>query len=303
MPATEIQTYVGRFAPSPTGPLHFGSLLAAVASYLDARHANGRWLLRIEDIDPPREQAGADIEIIEALDRYGFEWDGPVTYQSSFRERHREAVERLLRSGWAYPCTCSRRDLAQAARGPLGRIYPGTCRSGTRQSDDVAVRVRTTDEAICFTDRLQGAQSQRLESQSGDFVILRRDGLIAYQLAVAVDDAEQGVTDVVRGLDLLPSTARQIHLQRLLGLPTQTYAHVPLVENTDGSKLSKGTGATPIPLDRAPTTLLATLAALRQRPPKSLSGAPLPAIWDWAVEHWDARALAGQRNIALQHYC
>ena len=277
-------------------------MLAAVASYLDARHADGRWLLRIEDIDPPREQPGADRLIIEALERYGFEWDGDVIYQSSFRDRHDSAVDRLRRTGLAYPCSCSRRDLADARHGPLGAIYPGTCRAGCDETD-VAIRVRTTDEAIEFTDRLQGPQTQRLESESGDFVILRRDGLIAYQLAVVIDDAEQGITDVVRGVDLLASTPRQIHLQRLLGLPTPAYAHIPLVEHADGSKLSKATGAAAIPLGEAPRVLVRTLDALGQRPPESLPGAPIGTIWEWAISHWDPAPLAGRRNIALQHYC
>lgn len=195
---------MGRFAPSPTGPLHFGSLLAAIASYLEARTSGGRWLLRIEDIDPPREQPGADAEIQRALEAYGLEWDGPVIYQSRRRDRHDAAVESLLASGRAYACSCSRRDLANAPRGPLGIIYPGTCRQGC-SGPDSAIRVRTTDEPVTFDDRLQGPREQRLESESGDFVIRRRDGLIAYQLAVAVDDALDGITEVVRGIDLLDS--------------------------------------------------------------------------------------------------
>jgi len=197
MTMTEPAPYVGRFAPSPTGPLHFGSLLTAVASYLQARVNQGKWLLRVEDIDPPREQPGADRRIIDTLEAYGFEWDGPVSFQSQFEQRHEQLVQRLLDAGQAYPCSCSRRDLAGAGRGPLGTIYPGTCRDGNRATD-VAIRVRTDDEPIRFVDLLQGEQSQRLESESGDFVIKRRDGLIAYQLAVVADDHDQGITEVVR---------------------------------------------------------------------------------------------------------
>jgi len=166
--------HTGRFAPSPTGPLHFGSLIAAVASYLQARHHGARWLLRVEDIDPPREQAGATAAILEALEAYGFEWDGEVLYQGDRRERHLAVIEDLRARGLAYPCSCSRKDLADAPRGPLGIIYPGTCRSGCKPGEH-AIRLRTDDTPIEFTDGLQGPQRQRLESGSGDFVILRRD--------------------------------------------------------------------------------------------------------------------------------
>lgn len=302
MAASDSQAYVGRFAPSPTGPLHYGSLLTAVASYLDARRAGGRWLLRIEDIDPPREQPGADQLIIKALERYGFEWDGPIIYQSSFHERHKAIVEDLIEAGLAYPCSCSRRDLAHMPRGPMGAIYPGTCRGGC-DADDVAIRIRTSKVSIDFMDRLQGRQSQRLELESGDFVILRRDGLIAYQLAVVIDDADQGITDVVRGVDLLSSTTRQMHLQRLLGFDTPRYAHIPVVEHPDGSKLSKATGAAPIPADDVSAVLHATLTALGQRPPNRLATERASIIWDWAIKHWNPDALSRQQNIALQHYC
>lgn len=282
--------------------MHFGSLVAAVASYLDACSVGGRWLLRIEDIDPPREQAGADRLIVDALERYGFAWDGPVSYQSRFADRHTAALDRLTELGLAYPCSCSRRDLANTPRGSMGTIYPGTCRAGCN-SDDVAIRVRTDNKPITFDDRLQGPQSQRLEAESGDFVIRRRDGLIAYQLAVAVDDADQGITDVVRGIDLMPSTPRQIHLQNLLGLKTPRYAHIPVVEHEDGTKLSKLTGAKAIPTEEVSATLLAALAALGQQPEPHLAREAIPAIWDWAIEHWHIGALSRQKSIALQHYC
>lgn len=289
--------YVGRFAPSPTGPLHFGSLLAAVASYLDARKAGGRWLVRIEDIDPPREQPGAADEIVAALDAYGFEWDGPVLYQSDSAEAHREARAQLDAAGLLYRCGCSRRDLADAPRGPLGIIYPGTCRDGSA-AGEAALRVRTNDEPLEFADRLQGRQSTRLESESGDFVVLRRDGLVAYQLAVVVDDHLHGITDVVRGIDLMDSTPRQIWLQRCLGYSTPRYAHIPVAVGADGSKLSKLTGAAPLPLDVAISEyLLGALHALRQAPPEALGRASIAEIWAWATAHWNIDALRTATEI------
>lgn len=278
--------YVGRFAPSPTGPLHFGSLLAAVASYLDARRAGGRWLVRIEDIDPPREQAGATAEIMAALEAYGFEWDGPVLYQSESVEAHHEAVDVLRAAGLIYRCGCSRRDLASAPRGSLGIIYPGTCRNGST-AEEAALRVRTDEQPVEFVDRLQGRQTMRLESESGDFVVLRRDGLIAYQLAVVVDDQLTGVTDVVRGIDLMDSTPRQIWLQRCLGHRSPRYAHIPVAVHADGSKLSKLTGAAPLPAgDAVAGCLVDALDALRQAPPDDLRRASVRDIWDWAEAHW-----------------
>ena len=284
--------YVGRFAPSPTGPLHFGSLVAAVASYLQARAHDGRWLVRIEDIDPPREQAGASSLIVEALERYGFEWDGDVLFQSESHGAHEAALRRLLERNLAYPCGCSRKDLADAPRGPLGIIYPGTCRHGC-ESNETAIRLRVTDDPISFEDGLQGTITQRLESESGDFVIRRRDGLIAYQLAVVVDDEQQGVTEIVRGIDIIDSTPRQIWLQRLLGFSTPSYIHIPVVTHPDGDKLSKLTGAPAIPLDEVRPVLFAALLALRQGPPSALAQATLPEMWDWARKNWNLEPLRG----------
>lgn len=240
--------------------------------------------------------------IIEALQRYGFEWDGEVSYQSTLAKDHQAALAKLVNSGAAYRCTCSRRDLASAPRGPMGIIYPGNCRDGNA-GGDAAIRIRTHNRRIDFSDRFQGPQSERLESESGDFVISRRDGLIAYHLAVVVDDAGQGVTDIVRGIDLMPSTVRQIHLQQTLDLPTPRYAHIPVVEHPDGSKLSKLTGAPPIPLDRVSKTLFAALAALGQEPPAGLEGEAPAKIWQWAIPNWRPAVLQGRAHIALQHYC
>lgn len=297
MPSETASPYVGRFAPSPTGPLHFGSLLAATASYLQARARGGQWLVRVEDIDPPREPPGADTEILRALERYGFAWDGPVLYQSRQSPWHHGLVQRLVAEGHAYACGCSRRQLAAAPRGPLGTIYPGTCRGGSR-AKRTAIRVRTDDVPIAFDDGLQGPRSTALESESGDFVIRRRDGLIAYQLAVAADDAAQGITEVVRGVDLLDSTPRQIHLQRLLGFTTPAYAHFPVVVNARGDKLGKSTGAPAVPLDDPRPLLLRVLQSLGQPVPAGLADAGLDSIWTWAVEHWDIRVLTGRRETS-----
>jgi glutamyl-Q tRNA(Asp) synthetase len=288
--------YKGRFAPSPTGPLHFGSLLAAVASYLEARRYRGQWLLRVEDIDPPRAQPGATDEILKALERFGFEWDGPVTFQSESREAHEAAIRGLRDAGKAYPCDCSRRQLVDAPRGTLGIIYPGTCRKGCDGAEH-ALRVLTTDTPTRFIDRLQGPQAQSLESESGDFIVLRRDGLIAYQLAVVVDDHLQGITDVVRGIDLMDSTPRQIWLQQLLGYQTPTYCHIPVAINEQGQKLSKSHGAPGIPLDSPAGALVASLEALGQAPPKDLATSGVSATWNWAFENWNLEVLEGVAAI------
>jgi glutamyl-Q tRNA(Asp) synthetase len=237
----------GRFAPSPTGPLHLGSLVAAVGSWLYARAANGRWLLRVEDIDTPRVVPGSAEEILAALRRYGLEWDGEVVWQSRRTALYEHALHVLRERGLVYDCACSRADLQRAASAPLGReaVYPGTCRNGTGEGRPArAIRFRVPDEAIPFEDLILGHVDEDL---GGDFVVRRADGLFAYQLAVVVDDAEQGVTQVIRGADLLASTPRQIALQRALSYPTPEYGHLPLVVNADGSKLGKRDGALPLP--------------------------------------------------------
>lgn len=258
----------GRFAPSPTGSLHLGSLAAAVASWLFARAADGRWLVRVEDIDTPRVVPGSAEEILSALRRYGLEWDGEVLWQSQRTERYEEALERLRAAGLVYDCACSRADLQRAASAPLGAeaVYPGTCRNGLPEGKAArAIRFRVPDEVIAFDDLLRGRVEEHVGTQTGDFVVRRADGLFAYQLAVVVDDAEQGVTQVVRGVDLLGSTARQIALQRALDYETPAYAHIPLVTKPDGSKLGKRDGSLPLPaLDdaRVRETLAAALRHL-----------------------------------------
>ena len=293
--------YIGRFAPSPSGPLHFGSLLAAVASYAQAKASNGQWLVRIEDIDPPREQPGADKAILSTLEAYGFEWDGPVSYQSQFAARHEALLQSLLKAGKAYPCSCSRRDLADTRRGPLGAIYPGICRNGCRPGD-VAIRLRTDDEPVEFADKLQGPQSQQLEPESGDFIIKRRDGLIAYHLAVVADDFDQGVTEVVRGIDLLDSTPRHIHLQRVLGFTTPDYLHIPVVQNAEGQKLSKLTGAKAIASNKTEATLVGALNALRQQPPSDLPREGIGEIWAWAIANWRTDVLRHCKSIPSDQF-
>ena len=290
--------YVGRFAPSPTGPLHFGSLVAAVASYLQARVRDGLWLVRIEDIDPPREQAGATDLILTALEAYGFEWCGDVIYQSASAQAHESALQTLLDNSLAYRCGCSRKDLADAPRGPLGTIYPGTCRNGCDRTD-TAIRIRTDETPISFDDGLQGQQTQQLESESGDFIIKRRDGLIAYQLAVVVDDELEGISEIVRGIDIMDSTARQIWLQQLLGYRTPDYVHIPVVTHPDGDKLSKLTGAPGIPLKQVRPMLIAALRALQQEPPSDLTDASLNDIWQWAIQNWKLEPLQGVTGISV----
>jgi len=261
-----MSDYVGRFAPSPTGPLHFGSLVAALASYMEARTANGKWLLRMEDLDAPREQPGAADQILRALDRLGFEWDGPILRQSARVGRYGAPIEDLARRGFAYACGCTRRELEDSALAIDGsRIYPGTCRHGLAAGKSArAVRLRTHAAPIGFVDRIQGRIEQRVEKEVGDFVLLRADGIYSYQLAVVLDDLDQGVTEVVRGADLLDSTARQIHLQRILGAPTPRYAHVPVAVNAAGEKLSKQTGARPLDLSDPKRELARTRRFLGQ---------------------------------------
>jgi glutamyl-Q tRNA(Asp) synthetase len=247
MPVAET---VGRFAPSPTGPLHLGSLVAAAGSWLYARSRGGRWLVRIEDIDTPRVVPGSAEEILAALRRYGLDWDGEVVWQSRRTALYEHALHVLRARGLVFDCACSRAELARAASAPLGRepVYPGTCRDGIAPGKTPrAIRFRVPDEAIAFDDLVRGRIEENVKEQTGDFVVRRADGLFAYQLAVVVDDADQGVTQVVRGADLLASTARQIALQRALDHPTPEYAHLPLVLNDDGSKLGKRDDALPLP--------------------------------------------------------
>lgn len=286
---------VGRFAPSPTGPLHFGSLVAAVASYCDAKSQSGRWLLRIEDVDTTRRVAGASADMIRTLQHYGFVWDEAIVYQSERTEHYEHALAQLRSRGLAYPCTCSRKEIADSSTqlGIEGAIYPGTCLQHPIKPDTPAAwRLKTPAINIGFADRIVGWQQHAMASDIGDFVIKRADGLFSYQLAVVVDDALQGVTHVVRGADLLQSTTRQIYLQQRLGYTTPAYAHIPLVLNDQGQKLSKQTLATALPLDNILATLVAAFNFLPYLPQPVPTFSNLPALWQWAMAHWQLGQLA-----------
>ena len=257
--------YVGRFAPSPTGPLHFGSLIAAVASYLDAKCQGGKWLVRIEDVDRTRCKPEWALNIVRTLESLGFEWDGEIVTQSTHIDHYDAALGHLQSRQLLYACICSRKEIGDSAvRGIEGPVYPGTCRNQHHAAQGAALRVITNNDPVEFEDRAQGRPLQRIESEIGDFILRRRDGLHAYQLAVVVDDALKAVTHVVRGADLLDSTARQIYLQRLLGYPTPAYLHFPVAVNEQGQKLSKQTLASGVNAQSARNALLAALRFLGQ---------------------------------------
>ncbi len=293
--------YRGRFAPSPSGPLHFGSLLTAVGSYLDAKARGGQWFLRIDDLDPPRVVPGAVDAILRALEIYGFEWDGPVQYQSQRGEAYEHALSELKRLGLVYACGCSRREIADSAIRPdAGAVYPGTCRGGLAPGKTPrGLRIDTRGARVRFTDRLHGEIVQDLEREVGDFIVKRADGLIAYQLAVVVDDADLGVTDVVRGADLIDSTLRQVYLQGLLALPTPTYLHLPVAVNALGEKLSKQTLAPALDLTAPGATLARALSLLNHTPPPALAHAPPAQLWAWARVSWDPSRLPVTRALAV----
>jgi len=297
LPSVAGGQYVGRFAPSPTGPLHLGSLTTALASCLEARVRGGRWLLRIEDLDAPRQVPGAADTMLRTLEALGFSWDGAVVWQSRRTAAYAAALERLQAEGLTYGCGCSRRQLQELA-GDGG--YPGTCRQGTAAPPPWSIRFRMPDAGVlCIDDALAGRSCTDLAAV-GDPVIRRRDGLYAYQLAVVVDDAAAGVTDVVRGADLLGCCAWQRCLQRALGLPEPRYLHVPLVTAADGGKLSKSTHAVPLDAERAARWLYLALQLLCQRPPTGLSGASVAEMWQWALEAWEIQALRGSTGMPHQ---
>ena len=292
-----MSRYRGRFAPSPTGPLHFGSLVAAVASWLDARAAGGEWLVRIEDVDTTRTVPGAADGILRTLEAFALHWDGEIVRQSERGALYDAALDSLRAQGLLYRCRCSRREVADSGlQGPEGAVYPGTCRAlGLALDVEGADRMPAPESVVGFEDRVQGALEQPIARDIGDFVLRRRDGLHAYQLAVVVDDHAQGITDVVRGADLLWSTPRQVALQRALGYATPRYLHVPVAANARGEKLSKQTRAQPVD-GRAPAPALA--AALR------FLGQPVPAAGDAAAMlaqargAWDPAAIPRRRVVA-----
>ncbi len=283
----------GRFAPSPTGPLHFGSMVAAVASFVDARAAGGQWRLRIDDLDTTRCRPGAEASIRAVLEAFGLHWDGAVQYQDSRRAVYADALEQLCAKDLAYPCACTRREIAAVATyGAAGMIYPGTCRQGLAPGRQArSWRFRAGAETaragpIRFDDRRHGPQTLDMASDIGDFVLRRGDGLHAYPLAMVLDDAALGVTQVVRGGDLLAATAPQIALQQALGLPTPHYLHLPVAYDTDGRKLSKTNGAPPVAVDHPAATLVAVLEFLGQTPPPGLARATAGEVLEWATAHW-----------------
>jgi glutamyl-Q tRNA(Asp) synthetase len=286
---------LGRFAPSPTGPLHLGSLLAAVGSYLDARAADARWLVRIEDLDTPRVIPGCAADQLRMLEGFGFEWDGEVLYQSTRRQAYREALEYLGSLGRTFQCSCTRKELA-AEVGGEGPAYPGTCRERPGKPGPTSLRFRVDDSPIHFDDLFLGPQSF---ASPGDVVIERRDGIPTYQLAVVVDDAFQSVTRVMRGADLLASTPWQLELQHALGVPQPIYGHLPLVTEPDGGKLSKSRRALPLDLTSAPRLLTSTLTYLSQSPPAELADSSITEVWNWAFANWRPQALVGRAESRL----
>ncbi|GAB3109432.1 tRNA glutamyl-Q(34) synthetase GluQRS [Aestuariicella hydrocarbonica] len=286
-------TYIGRFAPSPTGELHQGSLLTAVASFLDARQQQGQWLVRMEDLDPPREQPGAADEILHCLEAHHLHWDGPVMYQSRRLAAYEAQLQYLSEAGLTYPCNCTRKRLRglDAYDGHC-RLHPPT--TAIAHHDPMAIRLKVpcgSDSRESFEDLFQGPQSERLDQSVGDFVIRRKDGLFAYQLAVVVDDIEQGITHILRGSDLLESSARQRYLFGLLGHPAPQMGHLPVLVNDIGQKLSKQTYAEPVRPAQAAHNLVQALVALGQQPPAELIPQTRPGncteVLQWGIEHWD----------------
>ena len=284
-------TYIGRFAPSPTGPLHMGSLVAALISYLDAKAHGGKWLLRIEDLDPPREDPEAPSRIRETLSLLGLEWDGEVLYQSDRLDAYAEALKQLENQRDVFPCTCTRKE--------VGQQYTGTCRQQTfaNMTGDYAIRIKVPTQSVQFTDRHLGDQRWDLNASPGDFIIKRKDGLFAYQLAVVVDDFYQQITHVVRGIDLLDSTPRQIHLQRRLGYPTPDYFHFPVLTDTSGEKLSKQTFAEPVVVNDPVDTMIKLLTIINHAPPETDT---LSNILQWAVDSWQPDALPAGNAIVFK---
>ena len=285
--------YRGRFAPTPSGPLHFGSLVAAAGSYLEAKAKGGEWHVRIDDLDPPRVAPGATDAILHCLETLGFEWDGAVTFQSRRRDAYHAALHQLTAHGLVYPCGCSRKDLAEGGlTGSEGPVYPGTCRAGMSPGRAVrALRMRTAGAQVKFEDGFLGWQERDLEREAGDFVLYRADGVFSFHLAAAVDDAELGMTDVVRGADLLESSARQIYVVTSLGLPVPRYAHLPIAVDARGEKLSKQTHAAPLDLAHPAFELMRALRFLDQSPPEELATASVHAVWQWATRNWRPRQI------------
>ena len=284
------QPVIGRFAPTPSGPLHFGSLVTAVASYCHAKAQHGQWLVRIEDVDTPRVVKGSTDKILQALEAFGFEWDGQIEYQSDQFERYQHVLQSLLDERLCYACECSRRTLreANAKSGPLGLIYPGFCRDKKIIQTNHSVRVNTADcNPVGYIDQVYGQVEFDIVKQLGDFVLRRADGVFAYHLAVVVDDELQHINQIVRGADLLEATCLHLFLQKSLGYQTPQYLHVPLIRNSQGDKLSKQTGATAIDIDNKSSLLVSSLEALGQPIDRDMAQASVEDILNSAIDNWD----------------
>jgi len=298
-PTTLPTVYRGRFAPSPTGPLHVGSVYTALASFLEARAARGLWFLRLDDLDPLRSRVPARDSILFLLDALGLHWDGAVLLQSQRLDAYQAALTHLSDSGLLYPCTCSRKHLEMSA------VYPGTCR-GNRPgavSEPHALRIRVGEQGVILEDRLQGRVETCLQQTCGDFVVYRRDGVFGYHLATVVDDAYLGITDVLRGVDLLAVTPQQIYLRQMLRVPQPSHLHIPVLVDGEGFKLSKQTHAPAVSAASPSALLLSLLALLQQHPPPDLIRATPREILDWAIAHWNPERLSGIQQLAIPAAC
>ncbi|NOY15908.1 MAG: tRNA glutamyl-Q(34) synthetase GluQRS [Gammaproteobacteria bacterium] len=284
----------GRFAPSPTGPLHYGSLLSAVASYLNIRSKNGAWLVRIEDLDPPREVAGASTEILHTLEKYGLYWDKEVVYQSRRGERYNEALAQLTKDNLLYRCSCSRKEIARRGE----KFYQGHCRKGSKpERKRFSLRIKTPDRAVTWMDMIQGQQIFNLFDSNGDFIVRRSDRLYAYHLAVVIDDAAQQATEIIRGSDLLISTPAQRYLQEALGIQSPQYGHIPIATNAKGEKLSKQTGAKAVSLRDPARTLVMALRDLGQDPPDDLEASSIDDVLEWGIRNWVLSRVPGELTL------
>ncbi|MFI3189464.1 MAG: tRNA glutamyl-Q(34) synthetase GluQRS [Methylococcales bacterium] len=283
---------IGRFAPSPTGPLHLGSLYTALASFLHARSQQGKWLLRIDDLDTQRNVKGATDAILTTLDTFGLHWDDSVVYQSRCLAVYHDVLNELAKNQLIYPCSCSRKMLASTA------IYDGLCRNQSITADSLyALRIKTDSRLISVEDGLQGLISHNIAKQYGDFILKRRDGIVAYQFAVIIDDDRQHINQIVRGVDLLTETPKQIYLQQVLGLPCPDYLHVPIIIDQHGYKLSKQTQATAVNLTRPQGVIFELLGLLKQNPPSELQYASVTELLDWAIEHWNIECLKNIKQV------
>ncbi len=292
----DSKTVIGRFAPSPTGHLHLGSLYTALASFLHARSQQGKWLLRIDDLDTPRNVKGAVDSILTTLDTFGLHWDDEVVYQSQCLAAYHDALNELTNKHKTYPCTCSRKDLATLQASTA--VYSGLCRHKTMLPDTpYALRIKTDTRIITFEDSLQGKISHNLATQHGDFILKRKDEIIAYSFAVVIDDNLQQVNQVVRGFDLLFETPKHIYLQQLFGLPTPDYMHVPVIVDEQGYKLSKQTRATAVNLTTPHCVIFDLLGLLKQNPPIELRKASVPELIEWAIEYWRPERLNNLKQV------